>query len=124
MLDEGVLAGPVALVLAVQLRDGDVALVDDEQPVLGEVVEQRVGRLARRAPVEVAAVVLDAGAAADLRAASRGRSSVRIRSRWASSSLPWLLELARAARRSSASIAGDGAAHPLVAGDVVRWPGR
>ena len=40
MLDEDVLAAAVALELAVQLRHGDVALVDDEQEVVGEVVEQ------------------------------------------------------------------------------------
>ena len=66
MLDEDVLAAAVALVLAVQLRHGDVALVDDEQEVVGEVVEQRERRLARAATVDVHRVVLDAVAVADL----------------------------------------------------------
>ncbi len=43
-----------------------MALVDDEQVVLGEVVEQRVGRLPRGPAVQVARVVLDAGAEAHL----------------------------------------------------------
>ena len=66
VLDEHVLARLVAGVLPVQLRDGDVALVDDAEIVLGEEVEQRVGRLAGLAAVEVAAVVLDARADAGL----------------------------------------------------------
>ena len=66
MLDEYLLAGAVTFELPVQLRHADVALVEDEQPVVGEVVEQRVRRLARAAAVEVAAVVLDPVAAAHL----------------------------------------------------------
>ena len=66
MLDERVLAGPVALVLAVQLRDGDVALVEHDEVVVREVVEQGVRRLPRGATVEVAGVVLDPRARADL----------------------------------------------------------
>jgi hypothetical protein len=50
----------------VNLRDGDVALVDDEQEVLGEIVEQAEGAGAGFAPVEVTAVVFDARAVADL----------------------------------------------------------
>jgi hypothetical protein len=55
-----VLARPVPFVLALDLGDGHVALVDDGEEVLGEEVEQGVGRLPRLAAVEVAAVVLDA----------------------------------------------------------------
>ena len=66
MLDEDLLAGPVARELPVELGDGHVALVDHEQPVVGEVVEQGVGRLARLTPVQVAAVVLDTVAAPEL----------------------------------------------------------
>ena len=66
MLDQHVLAGAVAGALAVQLGHGDVALVDDDQIVLGEEVEQGVGRLPGRPAVEVAAVVLDARADAGL----------------------------------------------------------
>ena len=50
VLDEGVLAGAVALVLAVELRHGDVRLVDDDEVVVGEVVEQRVGHLPAARP--------------------------------------------------------------------------
>ena len=43
-----------------------MALIDDHQVVLGEVVEEAVGPLARLAPIEVAGVILDAGAVAKL----------------------------------------------------------
>ena len=66
MLDERLLARPVALVLAVELRHRHVRLVEDDDVVVGEVVEQRVGHRARRTTVEVARVVLDAGARTDL----------------------------------------------------------
>ena len=66
VLDQRVLARTVALELPVQLRDRDVRLVDDAQPVVGEVVEQRVRRLVADATVEVHRVVLDARAAPDL----------------------------------------------------------
>ena len=64
MLDQGDLARAVALVHAADLRHGDVRLVDDAEHVLGEVVDEGVGRLARGTPVEVARVVLDAVAVA------------------------------------------------------------
>ena len=66
VLDERLLARPVALVHPVQLRHGDVRLVDEDQEVLREVVEQRVGGLAGLASVDVPRVVLDARARADL----------------------------------------------------------
>ena len=50
---------------AVQLRDGDVRLVDEEEEVLGEVVEQRWRRFAGKTAGEVARVVLDAVAVTD-----------------------------------------------------------
>ena len=59
------LARAVAAVHAAELRDRDVALVDDQQRVLGQVVDQRRRRLARLAAGEVARVVLDALAEAD-----------------------------------------------------------
>ena len=65
MVDEHVLAAAVAGELAVQLRHGDVALVDDEQVVVGEVVEQGERRLAVLATVDVHRVVLDAVAVAE-----------------------------------------------------------
>ncbi|CAM5515778.1 hypothetical protein SCYAM73S_08673 [Streptomyces cyaneofuscatus] len=66
VVDEGPLAGGVALVHRADLRHGDVRLVEDEQEVLGEVVEEGVGGGAGGPLVEVHRVVLDAGAAADL----------------------------------------------------------
>ena len=66
VLDQREFARAVALVHAVELRNRDVGLVDDAQEVLAEVVDQRVRRLARVAPVEVARVVLDAVAVAHL----------------------------------------------------------
>src|ERR1035438_7684873 len=66
VLDQDIFAGPVARELPMELRHGHVALVDDEQPVVGEVVEQGVRRLSRGTPVKVTAVVLDPVAAAEL----------------------------------------------------------
>ena len=54
------LARAVTLMHAADLRHRHVALVDDAEHVLGEVVDQGIGRLARLAAVEVARVVLDA----------------------------------------------------------------
>ncbi len=65
-VDQDLLAGPVVLVHADDLRDGHVRLVDDQQPVRREVVEQRPRPRARLAPGQVARVVLDAGAVAEL----------------------------------------------------------
>jgi hypothetical protein len=45
VLDQRLFPGPVALVLAVELRDGHVGLVDDREEVGREVVEQGVGPL-------------------------------------------------------------------------------
>ena len=50
MLDEHVLAAAVAGELAVELRNGDMALVDHEEIVVGEVVEQGERRLAGNRP--------------------------------------------------------------------------
>ena len=65
VVDEVLLAAAVAVPHAVELRDGDVGLVDEEEEVAGEVVEQRGRRLAGEAAGEVAGVVLDAVAVAD-----------------------------------------------------------
>ena len=66
VLDELLLAAAVALVLAVELGHRLVRLVEDDEEVVGEEVEQRVGRLARAAAVDGRRVVLDAVAEADL----------------------------------------------------------
>ena len=62
VVDEVVFARTVAAVHGTNLRYGDVALVHDEQHVLGEVVQQAVGWCTRFATVEVTAVVLYARA--------------------------------------------------------------
>jgi hypothetical protein len=60
------LARAVAMVHAVQLRDGLVAFVQKHEGVVGQVIEQGGRRFARQAAGEVARVVLDAVAVADL----------------------------------------------------------
>ena len=66
VLDERLLPRPVARVHPADLRDGDVRLVDDDDRVLREVVHQRRRILARLPPGQMARVVLDAVAVADL----------------------------------------------------------
>ena len=66
VLDERALAAHVALVHRPDLRHGHVGLVQDDEEVLGEIVEQAVGGRSLLAAVDVPRVVLDAGAAADL----------------------------------------------------------
>ena len=60
------LARAVAVVHAADLRHGLMALVDDDQRVLRQVVEQRRRRIAGLAAGQVPRVVLDAVAVADL----------------------------------------------------------
>ncbi len=118
VLDEDLLARAVAGELAVQLGHGHVALVDHEQPVVGEVVEQRERRVARPTPVEVPAVVLDPAARPDL-----GEHLEVVLGPHAEplglEQLALALELAQALAELRLD-RGDGAAHRLVAGDVVR----
>ena len=66
VLDQDLLARAIAAVHAVHLRQRDVRLVDEEQPILREEVDQTRRRRAGLAPGEVARVVLDAVAIADL----------------------------------------------------------
>ena len=118
VVDERLLAGAVALVLAVQLRHGDVGLVDDEQVVVGEVVEQRVGRLARLPAVDVHRVVLDAVAEADL----LHHLEVVLRAHAQAlglEQLALLLEPGQALLQLHLDV-DDGALHALLAGGVVR----
>ena len=58
--------GTVATIHGTYLGDGDVALVDNHQIVVGEEVEQAVRAFASLSAVEVTAVVLDARAMAQL----------------------------------------------------------
>jgi len=64
VFDEGFLARPVAAVHAADLRHGHVALVDKQQPVVGEVVQQGGRCLAGGATGQVPRIVFDAGAEA------------------------------------------------------------
>src|SRR5690606_25364868 len=66
VLDESALARGIALKHCADLRNCDVRLVDDDEEVVGKVVEQTVWRLAGLATIDVARVVLDAAAEADL----------------------------------------------------------
>ena len=61
-LGQRALALIVALVHAADLRHGDVALVDEQDRVLGDVLEQGRRRLAGRPAGQVARIVLDARA--------------------------------------------------------------
>ena len=56
----------IAVVHATNLRHRLVALVDNEERILGQVIEQRRRRLARRAPRQVSSVILDTVAVPDL----------------------------------------------------------
>src|SRR5580704_11723407 len=60
VVDEVLLAAAVAMPHAVELRDSDVGLVDEDEEVAGEVVEEGWWRLAGETTGEVARVVLDA----------------------------------------------------------------
>ena len=118
MIDQVVLARLVALVLPVDLRDRLVRLVEHDEVVVGEVVEQRVGHLPRRAAVEVAGVVLDAGAHPDL----AQHLEVVARAHPQALGLEQLVVLLepRQAVGQLGFDALDGALHGLVGGDVVR----
>jgi hypothetical protein len=60
----GRLPSEVAAIHAAELRDGDVALVDEHERVVGDVFEQRRRRLAGLAAGQIARIILDAGAGA------------------------------------------------------------
>ncbi len=64
-VDERLLAGAVPVVHATDLREHHVRLVEEDDEVVGEVVEQGVGRRAGGPVLQVAGVVLDAGAVAE-----------------------------------------------------------
>ena len=66
ILHKVLLAGAIATIHGIDLWHADVALVDDQQEILGEEIEQAIGALAGFAPVEIARVVLNARAVAQL----------------------------------------------------------
>ena len=59
-------ARAVAMIHALQLRNGLMAFVDEHQMIVRQIVEQRGRRFARQASGEMARVVFDAVAVADL----------------------------------------------------------
>ncbi len=112
------LARSVALVHAADLRDADVALVDDAQEVAREVVDEGVGRLAGRTPVHMARIVLDARAEAHglqhLEVVVRAHlQALRLEQ------LAFVVELLQAVAQFVADGA-DGAVHLRARRDVVR----
>ena len=66
VFDERRLPAAVPGVHAANLRHGDMRLIDEEEKLLGEVVEQRLGRAAGRSSAQRPRVVFDAGAEARL----------------------------------------------------------
>ena len=60
VFDEVFLARPVAGVHSPQLRQGDVRFVDEDEEVIGEIVEERIRRLTGLAAGQVARIVFDA----------------------------------------------------------------
>ena len=66
VFDQRLLPRPVPMIHPPDLRDRLVRLVDDQQEVLGEVIDENRRRLAGLPPVEMARVVLDPGAVAHL----------------------------------------------------------
>ena len=58
------LAAEVAAIHAADLRDGDMALIGEDERVVGQVFEKRRRRLAGLAAGEPARIILDAGAGA------------------------------------------------------------
>src|SRR5258706_12258522 len=66
MLDERFLAHAIAVVHRPDLRERHVRSVDNQQEMLGELVEQRVRLLPRLSTIQMPAVVFDAVAEADL----------------------------------------------------------
>ena len=66
VIHQGGLSGPVPVIHGPHLGQGDVALVDEEDEVFGEVVQQGVGGRAHGPPLNDPGIVLDAGAVAKL----------------------------------------------------------
>ena len=66
VVDQALLARMVARVHRAHLRQRDVRFIDEQQKILGEVIQQRAGLAAGRAARHDARIILDALAHADL----------------------------------------------------------
>ena len=66
VIHQHLFARPVAMIHALQLRDGLMAFVDEDQVIVGQIIEQRGRRFAGQASGEMARIVFDAVAVADL----------------------------------------------------------
>jgi hypothetical protein len=66
VIHQHVLPGAIAMIHSSQLRDGLVTLVDEQQRVMRQIIQQSGRSFARQAAREVARVVLNAVAVADL----------------------------------------------------------
>ena len=66
IIHQCLLAAAVASVHTADLRQRHVALIDDEQVIIREVIEERPGRGAGRTAIHMARIILDAGGEADL----------------------------------------------------------
>ena len=66
VIDQHLLALAVAVVHRVDLRHGHMRFIDDQQEILGEIIDQRIRLFAGFAAVQMPAVVFDAAAIADL----------------------------------------------------------
>ena len=79
VVDQRLLAGAVAVVHAAHLRHRDVRLVDEQQPVVREVVEQRPRRAAGARAGRGGASSSRCRSSSRPRASSRGRSACALR---------------------------------------------
>ena len=66
VIDQRELARPVAVEHSADLRQRHVRLVDDDEEILGEIIEEARGPLAFSPSGKMPGVILDAGAGADL----------------------------------------------------------
>ncbi len=66
VIHQHLFARPVAVIHALQLRDGLVALVDENHMIVRQIIEQRGRRFSWQAPGKMARVIFDAVAVADL----------------------------------------------------------
>ena len=64
--DQRLLARAVAVVHRANLRQGDVAFIDEDDVILREVIQQGIRRVAGLSAVEIAGIVFDARAVAQL----------------------------------------------------------